>query len=189
MDLYEGINTLLNSIGEIPITDNTQAQAADATSDVGIARDTLLRVSRAIQEEGWWFNKELEYPLVPNTGGYIAISDSILGIYDDELIIKDHKLYSTSDRSYIFESTQSIDVVFNISFDDLPFVVSNFITSKAAVQFYSNILGDTQELATLQTTAGEAAIAFQKAQLKHRKANLMSGSRLLNRTQNPTALS
>ena len=188
MDLYEGVNVLLGSIGEIPITDDTQAQEAEATSDIGLARDTLLRMSKIIQQEGYWFNEEKAYPMIPNTDGYIAISNSILSIYHATIIVKDHKLYDTEDRTYQFEEAQELDVVFEVPFDDLPYVVADVITREATLAYYNNVLGDTQELRILEKNAQRAQVALQKAQLKHRKANLMSGSKLLNRTQNPTGL-
>jgi len=188
MDLYEGCNQLLGAIGEIPITDNTQAIEADSTSDVGIARDTILRMSQSIQQEGYWFNTEKNYPMIPNTEGYIPVSNSILGIYHPTIIVKDHKLYDTVKRTYIFEGAQEIDVVFEVTFDDLPYVVADAIVREATTAFYNNVLGDTQELRVLETNAQRAQIALQKAQIKHRKVNLMSGSRLLNRTQNPSGL-
>lgn len=188
MDLYEAVNALLEAIGEIPITDNTQAIEADVTTDVGKARTAILRNSALMQEQGYWFNKELDYPMIPNTSGYIVISASILSIYSSEVIIKDHKLYSIADRSYIFEDAQTIDVVFNVQFDDLPLVMAEYITRETAVEFYNDTFGDTQELSILQQRAQKAGILFQKAVMKHKKLNLMSGSRLLDRTTNPSAL-
>lgn len=188
MDLYEGCNQLLGAIGEIPITDNTQAIEADATSDVGIARDTLLQMSSSIQQEGYWFNTEVGYPMVPNTEGYIPITNNILSVYSPNLIVRDHKLYDTVARSFRFDSVQTVDVVFNTPFDDLPYVVADVIVREATKSFYNNVLGDTQELRVLETNAQRAQIALQKAQLKHKKSNLMSGSKLLNRTQNPSGL-
>jgi len=188
MDLYAGCNQLLGAIGEIPITDNTQAIEADATSDVGMARDTILRMSKSIQQGGYWFNTEKAYPMVPNTEGYIPISNSVLSIYNTTIIVKDHKLYDTEKRTFIFETTQEVDVVFEVAFDDLPYVVADVIVREASTAFYNNILGDTQELRILETNAQKAQIALQKAQLKHRKINLISGSRLVSRTQNPTGI-
>jgi len=188
IDLYEGVNQLLLAIGEIPITDNTQALEADSTSDVGIARETILRMSRSIQQEGYWFNTEIAYPLAPNSDGYIPISLEILSIYSPTLIIKDHKLYDTVNRTYQFDNVQKVDVVFNISFDDLPYVAADAIVRDSVVSFYNNILGDTQELRVLETNRQRAALALQKAQYKHKKTNLMKGSRLLDRAKNPRGL-
>jgi len=188
MDIYEGVNQLLGAIGEIPITDNTQALEAESTSDVGIARDTLLRMSKSVQQEGMWFNTEIAYPMVPNTDGFIPISSTILSIYSTTLIVKDHKLYDTEKRTFIFEKAQEVDVVFEVVFDDLPYVVADMIVRQSIPEFYNNVLGDTQELRVLEQNARNSWVALQKAHLKHRKVNLMQGSRLLNRTQNPSGL-
>jgi len=189
MDLYEGVNALLNAIGEIPITDNTQAIEAEVTSDVGLARDTLLRISKALQEEGYWFNKEIEYPLVPNTDGLIPIGSSVLSVVSQEYIVKDHKLYDVVKRSYEFDTIPKVTIVFEVAFDDLPSVVADTIVREAQVEFYNNVFGDTQELNILRQNAQRAQIQFQKAQLKHRRPNLIKGSRLVSRTQNPTGVS
>jgi hypothetical protein len=179
---------MLKSIGEIPITDDEQVLTADSTSDIGMARDTLLEMSRIIQQEGYWFNTEVGYPLVPTVDGYIAISDNILAINSPSYIIKDHKLYDIVKRTYLFDGKVTVDTVFEVPFDDLPFVVADVITREATVSFYNDIQGDTQELKVLETNAQRAQIAFQKAQYKHKKSNLIKGSRLIDRTQNPRAL-
>lgn len=188
MNLYEGINTLLGAIGEIPITDNTQAQNAEATSDVGIARDTVQRISKIMQEQGYWFNTEVAYPMVPNTDGYIPVGSNILSIYSSNLIVKDYKLYDTALRTFQFTKQQLVDVVFEMVFDDLPYVMANAIIAEATIEFYNNVLGDTQEIRILDATAQKARVALQKAQMKHVKPNLISGSRIISRTQNPIGL-
>ena len=188
MKLYEGVNRMLKAIGEIPVTDDEQVLNADATSDIGMARDTLLGMSRIIQQEGYWFNTEVAYPLVPTIDGYIAIGDDILSLYSPKYIVKDHKLYDVTKRTFLFDGPVKADVVFELPFDDLPFVAADVIVREATVSFYNDIQGDTQELRVLETNAARGQVALQKAQLKHKKANLMKNSRLLDRTQNPRAL-
>lgn len=188
MDLYQGVNTLLAAIGEIPITNNTEALAASSTSDVGIARDTLLMMSQSIQAGGYWFNKELGYPMVPNTDGYIPVGNIILSIVSPTLVVKDHRLYDTESRTYIFEDVQEVDIIFNITFDDLPWHAADAIVREAAVEYYNNMLGDSQELRILSTNAQRALIALQKEQARQRKVSLISGSRLLDRRSNPTGV-
>jgi hypothetical protein len=188
MDIYEGVNQLLGVIGEIPITDNTQALEAEAISDVGIARDTLLRLSKSVQQEGYWFNTEVNYPLVPNTEGFIPIGDNILSIYSPKHVIKDHKLYDIEKHTYLFDKVQKLDVVFYVPFDDLPYVVADVIVREGCVSFYNNVLGDTQEIRVLENNLGKAQVALQKAHFKHKKLNLITGNKLLNRSQNPSPL-
>lgn len=145
-------------------------------------------MSRSVQEQGYWFNKESDYPLMPNTDNYIPVGPSILSIYSPTLIVKDHKLYDIENRTYVFDTPQEVDIIFLVAFDDLPNVASDAIVREAAVEYYNNILGDTQELRILQTNAERAQVSLQKAQAKHRKTNLISGSRLISRTQNPTGV-
>ena len=188
MNLYEGVNELLLTIGEVPITDNTQAIEAEASSDVGIARDTILKMSRAIQLEGYWFNKEENYPLTPNVNNKIPISDTILSIVDTNYVVKDHKLYDVTKRTFDFDKTIHTTVVFEIPFDDLPQVMADTIVREAKVEFYNNTFGDTEELRILMNNAQRAQVNLQKAQMKHRRPNMISGSRIINRRQNPRGM-
>jgi len=188
MKLYEGVNKMLKAIGELPVVDDEQVLNADDVSDVGLARDTLLQMSRIVQQEGYWFNTEYNYPLVPTTDGYIAIGDFILDVISTKYIIKDHKLYNISKHTYLFDSKINADVIFEVNFDDLPLVAADVVTREATVSFYNDIQGDSQELKVLINNAQRAQIALQKAQFKHKSSNLMKSSRLLDRTSNPKAL-
>ena len=154
-----------------------------------MARDTLLSMSASVQQQGYWFNKEIAYPLVPNTDDYIPIGNSIISLYHPTLIVKDHKLYNTETRSYVFEGVQKVDILFLVAFDDLPQVAADAIVREAVVEYYNNMLGDTQELRIFQTNAERAMIALQKEQAKQRKTNLIRGNRIVSRTQNPTGVS
>ena len=189
MKLYEAINRVLKAIGEIPMTSEEEYLTADASSDIGRARDTVLGMSKIIQQEGYWFNLEKGYPMSPSPiDGTIAIGDNILAVVDTRYIVKDHKLYDVTKRTSMFTSTIKVDVIFEIPFDDLPFVVADVITREASVAFYNDVMGDTQELKVLEMNAQRGQVALQKAQFKHKRANLMKGSRLVDRTQNPRAL-
>jgi hypothetical protein len=188
MKLYEGINMLLASIGEAPITDDDQALNADALSDVGMARNTILTMNKTMQEEGWWFNKEVDYPLVPNENNKIPIGDNILSVVDTKYVVKDHKLWDIQNKTFDFTTTIKTTVVFLIDFDDLPNVMADVIVRESQAEFYNNVFGDTQQLQVIRQNAQRAQVALQKFQLKHKKANLISGSSIINRRQNPRGL-
>jgi len=69
------INQILASCGQAPVTTLDQTNP-----EVAIAYDTLLQVSREVQGEGWTFNKEYEYKLIPNTDDFILIPNNVLQI-------------------------------------------------------------------------------------------------------------
>jgi len=57
----DAVNVLLAAIGEQPVTDIVSSTSAD----VQLAVDIIKRVSVAVQAEGWRFNTEFGYELVP----------------------------------------------------------------------------------------------------------------------------
>ena len=69
------VNQILQSCGQAPVTTLDQTNP-----DVAIAYGTLLEVSREVQAEGWSFNRELNYEMVPNTDNEIEIPNNVLQI-------------------------------------------------------------------------------------------------------------
>ena len=67
------INQILAAVGQAPVT------TLDSTNpDVAIAYDTLLQVSREVQAEGWSFNREFDYPLIPDADDHILYPNNVL---------------------------------------------------------------------------------------------------------------
>ena len=67
------VNQILQTVGQAPVTTLDQTNP-----DVAIAYDTLQQVSREVQSEGWTFNKEFNYPFLPNSDKEIPIPTNIL---------------------------------------------------------------------------------------------------------------
>ena len=69
------VNQILQSCGQAPVTTLDQTNP-----DVAIAYQTLLEVSREVQAEGWSFNKELNYDMLPDSNNEILIPNNMLQI-------------------------------------------------------------------------------------------------------------
>ena len=69
----QAVNQILASVGQAPVTTLEQTNP-----DVAIAYSTLQQVSREVQAEGWTFNKEYRYPLIPLSNNTIEIPDNML---------------------------------------------------------------------------------------------------------------
>jgi hypothetical protein len=54
MTELEAVNVLLTTIGEAPVNTLTGNQVTDVT----VAKQVLLEISREIQSQGWHFNTE-----------------------------------------------------------------------------------------------------------------------------------
>ena len=149
------VNQILQSCGQAPVTTLDQTNP-----DVAIAYQTLLEVSREVQAEGWSFNKELNYPVVPDNNDEILIPNNMLQIdlsdnpnnmgYD--VIRRNGKLYDKISHSYKWATNGRVecDVVWLFDWVDLPRPVQDYITARAASIVSSRIVGDTNQYQILQ---------------------------------------
>lgn len=147
------VNQILGAVGQAPVTTLDQTNP-----DVSIAYDTLNEVNREVQAEGWSFNTESEYPFTPDNSGNIVIADNILlldlsdlpenrGI---EVVRRDSKLYNKIDHTFTWTDTLKCDVVWLFEFKDLPIPFRDYITSRAAVQASTKMVGDSTVYSMLQ---------------------------------------
>jgi len=151
----QAVNQILASVGQAPVTTLEQTNP-----DVAIAYNTLLQVSREVQAEGWTFNKEYHYPLTPNSDGEIVIPDNMLQIdlcmneyynRDKDPIRRDGKLYDRIAHSYKWKQRiHYFDITWLFNWDDLPPVIKDYITSRAAVFVSQRTVGDPNQYQALQ---------------------------------------
>ena len=143
------INQILAAVGQAPVT------TLDTTNpDIAIAYDTLLQVSREVQSEGWTFNKEYDYPMLPNTDNEILIPSNMLQIdlhereqnYKEyDVVRRDGKLYDRVDHTNKWTSGEmKCDVVWHFDWVDLPIPIQDYITARASTFVIDRIVGDAQ---------------------------------------------
>lgn len=148
----DAINTCLRGIGIAPV-----ATEDDPDLDAATAGQVVDEVTMDIQSRGWWFNKEGNWKLTPNTlTGEISAPPSALSIIpsgearSEGLTIRDRKIYDLynhtfdlRDRAY---SEAGSDVLFieftfitEIPFEDLPPIARQAITYTARRQFAQDL--------------------------------------------------
>jgi hypothetical protein len=148
----QAVNEILASVGQAPVTTLDQTNP-----DVAIAYDTLVQVSREVQAEGWTFNKEYEYPFVPDTNNEIVIPSNILQLDltpsygDKDAVIRSGKLYDRTAHTYTWtDDTVYCDVLWYFDWVDLPTPVKDYITARTASIVSSRIVGDSTQYQMLQ---------------------------------------
>jgi hypothetical protein len=169
----QAVNEILSCIGQAPVTtieaqtieyeDGTTVEAV-INPEVAIAYETLLQVSREVQAEGWTFNREVEYPMTPDTNGYLSITNGMLQLdlsdtvantnYDT--VIRNGRLYDKIAHTDVWDTTKtySVDVLWYQEFPDLPQVFRDYITARTATRCAIRLVGDvnlTQSLAAFET--------------------------------------
>jgi len=77
--LLQAMNTCLAGVGLSPVSDED-----DTDLDASQAKRTVERISKEIQQRGWFFNKEYNWNLVPdsNTGQVVAPANAISIVTD-----------------------------------------------------------------------------------------------------------
>ena len=152
------VNEILGSVGQAPVT------VLDTTNpEVAFAYNTLMDISREVQAEGWSFNKELEYPVTPDTSGYINIASNIISmdlspLYENvqyDTVIRDGKLYDKIGHTNVWEIKEyKADIVWFFDFDDLPQPFRDYITARAASRAAIRLVGDVNLAQTLSAAEG-----------------------------------
>ena len=152
-DELPAVNQILASVGQAPVTTLDQTNP-----DVAIVYDTLLQVSKEVQAEGWTFNKEFAYTLIPDANDEIIIPNNILQIdltddYQDiDAVKRGGKLYELVEHTFKWttKSEYEFDIVWWFDWIDLPIPIQDYIVSKAATIADQRIVGDQQLVASLQ---------------------------------------
>lgn len=138
----EAINVMLSVIGEAPI--NTLEGAA--TVDVIQAKAILSQISREVQSVGWHFNTEREYPLLPDVNGEIQLAANMVFVDADsepdiDVAQRGNKLYDRKSHTFKFTKSIKAEVIYLLSFEELPQVARQFITIRAARIFQDRMVG------------------------------------------------
>ena len=138
----EAVNTMLTSIGEIPVSSITSA----TTNDVSIAIQILDHVSREVQSRGWFFNTDINYSLVPNNSNQIALPANSLRVELAEssrlhnYVERNRKLYDRVNNTYTITNTVKVNIVFLLDFEELPEVARHYIMIRASRIFQDRML-------------------------------------------------
>lgn len=163
------VNSMLATIGEAPINTLEDLGVVDAVT----ARSTLAEVTRSVLVEGWTFNTDLDYPFAPEGFAPFEIklppnAMSVLTVPDYEHIIaRGNRLYDRTRRSYNFKDHPPVpcEVVWSMSFSELPEATRQYVFIRAARIFQSRALGSDK--IHMITEAEE-----RQARWNHRKMNV-----------------
>lgn len=148
------VNQILSAVGQAPVTE------LDPTNpEVSIVYDTLVTCSRECQAEGWVFNTEYHYPIVPDINKEIVVPANILRIelsngFNTEGIIairRNGRLYNMNDHTYKWDkSPVECDVTWLFDWKDIPDAFRDYIVSRASTITAVKVVGDPNLYKMLQ---------------------------------------
>ena len=140
----DSVNIILSNIGQAPVT------ALD-TGNPLVETATLIldEIDRTVQAEGWVFNTEYCYPLIPERDGHVMIPNNVLSMdlqpnADKFVIQRQGKLYDRTNHTFEFTGKIELDIVWLEPFEDLPEAFKSYITIRAANVFAGRTVGSTE---------------------------------------------
>ena len=150
----DAVNQILSSVGQAPVT------TLDLQNpEVSIVLNTLREVNKQVQGEGWIYNTERSYELVPDsTSKEILYPSNMLQIDTNveahrneyDVVRRNGKLYDRLKHTYQFTENVKADVVWLFDFTDIPPAIQAYITARAARMCAVKMVGDRELQALLQ---------------------------------------
>lgn len=138
MTLLDAINTCLSSLGEARVTSTTVRHPT-----VDLIRSTIDMKKTELLEKGWWFNTAQAKMYPSPTGEMEAPVDtlSILGYCGEMYIERGGMLFDLDNNTQYFTEPKSMQITYNLDFEDLPECAANVVMQRANRAVYSGDLG------------------------------------------------
>ena len=145
----EAVNIMISVIGESPV--NTLSGTSVPVT-VTQAVHALEETSKAIQSEGWHYNTEYDYPLVPDSStSKITLPINTLKVDLDPEIYTDSdpvqrglKLYDRKNHRDTWTKDLKAIITFELDFEELPEQFRHYIAVKSARIFAARFLGSRE---------------------------------------------
>ncbi len=140
----DAVNKMLLSIGQGKV----ESLIANESIDAQNAEMILHNTSREVQERGWWFNRERDYPLFPDNDGVIALPANALEFSANPefryAVERGRQLYHTTNHTAVFEAGTLIKGTMTVflAFEDLPQAARSYIANRAGREFQIGFASD-----------------------------------------------
>lgn len=187
MTVIDGINRMLRYIGELPLPSSVAIDSLNDGHEAKTARTVLEETLREEQEEKWWFNT-FTISYIPDTDGYITLPQNVIAYEGKDVIIEGGNLYTLTTMSPIFTDPVELVVRLELAFDTVPDIFRTYVILVAAKHLHIYLNGDDTTQKALSTKVNLQRIKVEREHLKQSKFNLISGTRVIDRGTNPSAL-
>lgn len=174
----EAVNTMLRCIGESPVS----SLEVSGLVDVANARAQLTATSRDVQEKGWAFNQEDNYPLIRQVDGTITLPPNVARVDtfgDDagiDVVQRGTALYNRGDHTYVFTKDLKVEITFYLPWEQLPQAARNFICISASRIFQAQTMGSQTKHKFSEADEFKAAASMEQAEANNGDANMLNDS-------------
>lgn len=169
---HTAVNQILIAIGSTPVNEGS------TNADTLIATTKLSSIKAKVLSKGWWFNREHGWTLYPNPQGEIVLPSGTLDIDPSDpqadYIQRGKRLYDRGNRTYKFAKSVQVDMIVDLTLEELPAPAFTYIVARAAREMHVSIDGETTKLADLQNDEMDALIDLRKSELRNADVNMLN---------------
>lgn len=181
----EAVNVCMRAIGREGV-DSLESGDLDA-EDANKIIDIVSQRFQYNQGNGWWFNREPNWNLTPDSNGEVNLPNNALavlqcyGLNDKKIpmTMRAGKLYSTWNHTFDLRSHVNRDgnirltLVMMLPFEHLPTSVMQAITYQAACEFIVSKDADKTKLQAHQVIASQLLTSVQAEQSAQKRLNML----------------
>ena len=165
--MLSAVNTVLGSIGQAPV------QRLEYTNpEISFVSNIIDEVNSDVQNEGWVFNREENYPFKPTNLNRIIVPPNVLRLdisdgqvyRTSDVVVRDGKLYDKLSHSYEFTQPVKCDVVWMYPYADLPTIFKRYIQHRASVRAATQLVANpelAQMLASQEAYSRAACLEYE----------------------------
>lgn len=187
----DAINYVIGSIGLAPVDseDENNLDVAQASSAI----DNVSRMIQSNRGNGWWFNRETNWQLTPDSvTGVINLPNNVVSCYRFDMFGRQVKI-STRGRALYDTNTHGFDMrpyinqdgfvrmllITQLDFDDLPQTVKDAISTTAAVRFATVAEMEVNRIKVLSDVSQEAVWAVESENTNQAKINAFNDNTMM----------
>ena len=139
----EAVNECLSNIGQTPVSTISGVIGVDAS----LALQLVRSINRELQQRGWYWNTEIDYPITPDSNGNLFLPSNCLSVdpagidQDKDFVARGRRLYDRRERTYVFTKSVKVEMVVGLPFEELPEAARRYIALRAARIFQNRTEG------------------------------------------------
>lgn len=179
--LLDGVNTLLENIGEMPVDSLENQQVHDAR----VAERTILEFHREGQLRGWSWNREEAYPFERDAvTKEVVVPSNVISFavnqyqWDGRFIVRGQRVYDLWQRSYKIEDGIApihADVVWLLPWDDSPEAFNRWTVIRSARVFATRVLGSDSTIRYTALDEQAALTELMRTEIAQAQPNSLTG--------------
>lgn len=172
MDILTAVNFILPKLGEHPVTSASGGVGMQKHPTVAVILPELEQNTRALCQQGWWFNT-FPYKAMPASRGEITLSADILSFVPNggapSAVQRGTELINPQTLQNQWEGTVEGVITMLVPFDELPESAAKVILLDTLITVYVADIGLEQNVQVWMQQADEARRELLAEHLRQRR--------------------